>query len=222
MGKSTPWDWIRELVGSVGHHLFFWSLPMSEHEYRREIYLEERRIYDLNLDEVMKENERLAAEGLQTYQWNNELVKPGQQMNGAPMLYPRRLNTILSLCFVFVGAACAQSLPDIGTLRNAVKDKPVRNLAIGQAIAEIADGVKTRINVNEGQVESEPVAKALLGLRPTFARMIPIGIAENIGSMLLAEKMHRSSNRFIRDMFWLPQVFFIGAHGAGFVLNVRR
>ena len=43
LGKSTLLDWIRELIGSVGHHLFFWSLPMSEDDYRREVYYELRK-----------------------------------------------------------------------------------------------------------------------------------------------------------------------------------
>jgi len=43
MGNSPFTDKIRELVGSVGWHLFLWGIGMSGDEYRRQIFEEELR-----------------------------------------------------------------------------------------------------------------------------------------------------------------------------------
>jgi hypothetical protein len=78
-------------------------------------------------------------------------------------------------------------------------------LAGMQAGAVLADAITTRNNVVRGYVEGDPLTRPLIGVRPTYASMIPLGAAEVGLAYLLARKYPR--------MRWL-QVSFTVTHAA--------
>jgi hypothetical protein len=64
-------------------------------------------------------------------------------------------------------------------------------LAAFQGLAALADGITTHQYISRGYVEVDPLTKPLIGLHPSYARMIPLGIAEVAGSYVLARKWPR-------------------------------
>ena len=40
MGTATMWTIFKQWVGDIGWRLFLWALPMTEEQYREEIYLD--------------------------------------------------------------------------------------------------------------------------------------------------------------------------------------
>jgi hypothetical protein len=61
-------------------------------------------------------------------------------------------------------------------------------LALLQTGAVVADALTTRRFVAYGYVEKDPLTRPLIGTRPTYARMIPLGAGEVVGTYLLAKK----------------------------------
>jgi len=104
-------------------------------------------------------------------------------------------------CFLLVVTLCA-----------AIHDKPVAALTAAHTAAIVADGITTRQFVKRGEKENFPITDVILGQRPTWARMAPIGAVLVIGQMYLAERMRRSHNDFLRHVWWIPQVFSIQIH----------
>jgi hypothetical protein len=104
---------------------------------------------------------------------------------------------------------------------NDLPDKPVRHgpeiLAVIQGAALVADGITTRENVLHGQVESDPLARALIGSRPGYGRMIAFGALEELACYGLARRMERTK-RFHR-ISRLPQVIGIIGHGGAAIHN---
>jgi hypothetical protein len=90
-------------------------------------------------------------------------------------------------------------------------ENPVVKFAVVQAVAEFNDGLSTRHAVRVGYQEIDPVARPLLGPRPTWGRMIPLGITEDISTAWLGERL-RQSKRF-HHVWWTPQVAAIVLHG---------
>jgi hypothetical protein len=98
------------------------------------------------------------------------------------------------------------------TLCSALHDRPVLALTFAEMAAMTADGISTRNNVLKGAVELDPVSRVLIGRKPSWERMAPIGSIVAIGQMYLAERMKHSGNSFLRKVWWIPQVVSIGAH----------
>lgn len=98
-------------------------------------------------------------------------------------------------------------------------DKPVVTLGVTQTIVLVADGVMTRRNVKEGGLEVDPLARTFIGSRPTWPRMIPVGIAQTVGGMWLGEKMRSSRNVWVRRLWWVPQSAGIASNGFGFTFS---
>jgi hypothetical protein len=91
------------------------------------------------------------------------------------------------------------------TLCAAVRDKPVMALTFAHADALFADGVVTRRSVLHGGEEVDPLARAFIGARPTWGRMVPVGAGFVIGEAWLAERMKTSRHAWVRRVWWVPQ-----------------
>ena len=115
----------------------------------------------------------------------------------------------------------ASCLLVVVTLCQGVSDKPAMSLVVGQTAALVADGITTRQIIIQGGVEKNPVARVLIGERPTWGRMIPVGVVEVIGAFYLGQKMRHSNNRVIRRLWWVPQVLAIAGHSAAAIHNDR-
>ena len=103
------------------------------------------------------------------------------------------------------------------------RDKEASALLVIQTGFLISDGITTRKNILMGQTEIDPFARALLGPRPTWNRMIPIGATVALGSYYLGAKMHRSDNKFVRHIWWIPQAVVLtgNVYGTFHNLNVE-
>ena len=75
------------------------------------------------------------------------------------------------------------------SLCRATHDKPVMTLALSQSAALVADGITTRNRVDLGYTERDPLTRAVLGSRPTWARMAPLGVLQCLLETWLAERM---------------------------------
>jgi hypothetical protein len=102
------------------------------------------------------------------------------------------------------------------SLCHAVKDKPVMALTATHAAAVFADGLTTRQSINRGHYEIW--ISPLIGKYPTWGRMAPIGAAETLFGMWLAERMHRSHN-WTRHIWWMPQSVAIVVHSENAFFN---
>ena len=113
-------------------------------------------------------------------------------------------------CFLFVPGLC-----------DAAKNRPIVALATIQTAALIADGVTTRQYLKRGYVEIDPLTRILIGRRPTWARMAPLGTLQVLAGMWLAERMETSRHGWIRRLWWLPEVAGIAGNTVATVNNVR-
>jgi hypothetical protein len=108
------------------------------------------------------------------------------------------------------------------SLCRATHDKPVMALALSQTAALVADGITTREQVRLGYTETDPLTRAVLGSRPTWARMAPLGAVQCLLETWLAERMRTSTHRWIRRLWWLPQSVGIGGNIWGVETNLRK
>lgn len=106
------------------------------------------------------------------------------------------------------------------TLCRAVKNRPVALLATMQTAALISDGVTTRQYLQRGYSEVDPVARILIGSKPTWARMAPLGAVQVVAGMWLAERMATSRHVWLRRFWWLPQAMGIAGNAAASVHNL--
>ena len=106
------------------------------------------------------------------------------------------------------------------SLCGAMKNKPVLALAMLQTAALISDGVTTRQYLRRGYVEVDPLTKILIGSKPTWARMAPLGMVQVVAGMWLAEHMSTSRHVWVRRFRWLPQIAGIAANAAATAHNV--
>jgi uncharacterized membrane protein len=84
-------------------------------------------------------------------------------------------------------------------------------LTVGTIAAVTFDGITTRQEIKNGNMELDPLARHFLGVHPTYARMIPLGAAEVIGAALLARRFPK--------MRWL-QVGLIAGHTEAGIHNL--
>jgi len=96
------------------------------------------------------------------------------------------------------------------------KDKAESVLAVTQGLFLISDGIVTRADVRGGaNQEIDPAVRLLAGPYPTWKRMAPLGVVQEIVGIYLGTEMKRSRNRFIRKVWWVPQVAGIGGNSSG-------
>jgi hypothetical protein len=112
-------------------------------------------------------------------------------------------------CFLIVPGLCS-----------AAKNKPIVAVTAIQTAALIADGVTTRQYLSRGYVEVDPFTRVLLGRKPTWARMAPLGTLQVFAGMWLAERMETSRHLWVRRLWWLPQVAGIVGNAAATANNV--
>src|SRR5229473_3158108 len=105
-------------------------------------------------------------------------------------------------------------------LCQAVKKKPILALTTIHAAALVSDGVTTRQFLRRGYTEVDPVARILIGSKPTWARMAPLGAAQVIAGMWLAQRMATSRHVWVRRFWWLPQVMGIAGNLAATGHNI--
>jgi len=102
----------------------------------------------------------------------------------------------------------------------AVHDRPVLALTLIQVVALASDGFTTRKAVSRGYIEINPVTSILIGRKPSWSRMAPLGTAQVIAETWLAERMKNSSHSWIRHTWWLPQLIGIAGNTWGTVDNI--
>ena len=105
------------------------------------------------------------------------------------------------------------------TLCRVAKNKPLLALTAAQTAALVSDGVTTRLFLRRGYVEVDPLARILIGRKPTWARMAPLGAVQVVAGMWLAEQMASSQHPWVRRLWWLPQVIGIAANAASSAHN---
>lgn len=112
----------------------------------------------------------------------------------------------------------------VPTLCEAVHDKTVMALTAGEVVGMAADNVTTVEDVKIGFIEGDPISRFFYGERPTYARMIPIDAAYDVGMLYLSEKLKTSHNHLLRKVWWLPDVVQISVSGGavGWNLNLRK
>ena len=99
------------------------------------------------------------------------------------------------------------------TLCHAVHDKPMLALTTVQTVVLVSDGVTTRQFVKRGYVEVDPLARILIGRKPTWGRMAPLGAVQVVASVWVAERMKTSRHIWVRRLWWMPQMIEIAANG---------
>lgn len=95
---------------------------------------------------------------------------------------------------------------------------PIVPLGAVQAAAQVWDGATTVRNVQRGDYEADPIARAFVGRYPTWGTMAPAGTLQIMGTAMIAERMRRSRNRVVRRLWFIPQAASIGVS----VAMVRR
>jgi hypothetical protein len=120
---------------------------------------------------------------------------------------------VLLVCLLCASPALA--LPDTpvpkSRLNGIERLRRPETLAVLQGLAVLADAKTTHDFVSRGCVEVDPLTRPLIGLRPAYSRMIPLGIAEVAASYALARKWPR--------LRWL-QVGFTASHGGAAFHNL--
>ena len=106
------------------------------------------------------------------------------------------------------------------SLCRAAQNRPLLSLAAVQTAALISDGVTTRQYLSRGYVEVDPVARLLIGRKPTWGRMLPLGAVQVFAGAWLGEEMAMSRHPWVRRFWWLPQAIGIAANAAASAHNV--
>lgn len=135
-------------------------------------------------------------------------------------------HTLIAFLLLSVSGAAQSRKP-------LLRDKAVLWMTAAQAAAQTYDGITTRrfesysvtspdpFHVYTYQYfEGDPISRALLGPRPTWARMAPIGTAEVFGSALLAHYI-RERHSWVRHLWWIPQAAQIGISVTEGTKNLR-
>jgi hypothetical protein len=105
-------------------------------------------------------------------------------------------------------------------LCRAAKNKPILALAAMQIAALVSDGITTRQFLRRGYTEVDPLTRILIGRKPTWGRMAPLGAVQVAAGMWLAERMATSQHVWVRRFWWLPQVMGIAGNAAAAAHNV--
>jgi hypothetical protein len=100
------------------------------------------------------------------------------------------------------------------TLCQALKNRRIDLLAILQTATLVSDGVTTRQFLRRGYVEVDPIARILIGSKPTWGRMAPLGAVQVAAGMWLSERMSTSPHVWIRRFWWLPELIGIAGNAA--------
>lgn len=106
------------------------------------------------------------------------------------------------------------------SLCRAAKNRPLLSLAAAQTAALVSDGVTTRQFLGRGYVEVDPVARILIGRKPTWGRMVPLGAVQVFAGAWLGEQMAMSRHTWVRRLWWLPQAIGIAGNAAATAHNV--
>ncbi|HEY6330775.1 MAG TPA: hypothetical protein VI756_15695 [Blastocatellia bacterium] len=106
------------------------------------------------------------------------------------------------------------------SLCRLAKNRPLLALAAVQTAALVSDGITTRQFLRRGYVEVDPVARILIGRKPTWGRMAPLGAVQVFAGAWLGERMATSRNPWMRRLWWLPQIAGIAANSACAAHNV--
>jgi hypothetical protein len=91
------------------------------------------------------------------------------------------------------------------SLCHALRDKPVLTLGVAQSAALVTDGITTRERVQQGYTETDPVTRLVLGPKPSWGAMAPLGAAQCLLETWLAERMRTSRYKWVRRIWWVPQ-----------------
>lgn len=138
---------------------------------------------------------------------------------------------MLYLLITCTGTVLADKLPDAPVAKppaknsffaSYFKDKPVLALTAANAAMTLTDGISTKHweHADPG-CESGPF-RAVLGCRPTWGRMAPLGAVEVFGGSILAHEMRQSRHAWVRHMWWVPQTVSISFHSKAVAYNYRH
>ena len=105
-------------------------------------------------------------------------------------------------------------------LCRAAKSKPILALAAVQTAALVSDGITTRQFLRRGYTEVDPLTRILIGRKPTWGRMAPLGAVQVVAGMWLAERMAASQHLWVRRLWWLPQMMGTAGNLAATAHNV--
>jgi hypothetical protein len=103
----------------------------------------------------------------------------------------------------------------------AVRDRRILALTAAQTAMSISDGETTIEFVKHGFVEVDPISRILIGRKPNWGRMAPVGAIQIVASVWLAGRMKTRSHTWIKRIWWMPQVIQIGASAFGTVNNLK-
>ena len=118
------------------------------------------------------------------------------------------IHPLPSRCLVFNESLC-----------QAMRNRRIVVLGTMQAAALISDGITTRQFLRRGYTEVDPVARILIGSKPTWGRMAPLGAVQVVAGMWLAERMARSRHPWVRRFWWLQQMMGIAGNAAATAHN---
>lgn len=118
------------------------------------------------------------------------------------------IHLVPSRCLVFNESLC-----------QALKNRRIVVLGTMQTAALISDGITTRQFLRRGYTEVDPVARVLIGSKPTWGRMAPLGAVQVVAGMWLAERMAMSRRPWVRRFWWLPQMMGIAGNAAATAHN---
>ena len=105
------------------------------------------------------------------------------------------------------------------SLCQALRNRRIVALGTMQTAALISDGITTRQFLRHGYTEVDPVARILIGSKPTWGRMAPLGAVQVVAGMWLAERMALSRHPWVRRFWWLPQMMGIAGNAAATAHN---
>ncbi len=77
---------------------------------------------------------------------------------------------------------------------------------------DLYDGITTRQAGSRGAVETSPLPRLLMGPRPSWSRMLPLGALEIAAAAKLGLIMRRSQSPVARKFWWVPQASLIASH----------
>ena len=106
------------------------------------------------------------------------------------------------------------------SLCRAVRDRSTFALAMTQSAVLISDGITTRESITRGYVEIDPLTRVLIGRRPTWGRMAPLGVVQVFAETWMSQRMKNSQHPLLRRLWWMPLVFGIIGNSAGTIDNL--